>query len=234
MAPLLRPPYSRDIVLPFNLRKDPKAFSQSSNAKMLSAIFPGTEAVTFERCFLVITVRELILIPKPWPQTVAGVQLYLTTDHADHGPIASMMDRPGRSRIEVSPEVKGRDVEEHVEDLFTLVRTWFNDARIPITEVQYWDNFFVIVLEDKTIDMTQVPKRMARCACYYLFEEDMCRAKEFPALRTGVKESLNGEADNSQNPWNREVDNSHHDTLYPDSEVVFQSLREAHMMIQSS
>jgi hypothetical protein len=147
--------------------------------------------VSFDGYFLVFCLK--VLPPEPWPLTVAGVPSYFTTDRNDDGPTPPIK-RSSKSNIRISPEIDGRHVGEGVDDVFALVREFFIKARISITEMQYWNNFLVIVLEDRVTTLDKVPRAIARCPCYYLFEDEMGRPRDFPAHR--IKEPTRDIADN--------------------------------------
>lgn len=70
-----------------------------------------------------------------------------------------------------------------IDEAFELVFVFFSKSEISITEVQYWNNFFVIVLENEDTDLAEVPSAIGRCNCFYLFEKEMGRPylDEFPA-----------------------------------------------------
>lgn len=183
----------RHVILPFNLRQD-RVFSEHS--ELLSRLFPDTKAVWFDGYFLVFWLH--ILPPKPWPVTVAGIQPYFTLDPNDGGPTPPIK-RSSKCRLRVSPNINTVDLfPEQIDGAFKLVIDWFTTSEVSITEVHYWDNFFVIVLEHEDTDLVQVPRSIGRCNCFYLFESEMERPHlgAYPALR--IHDPTDGVVDDSE------------------------------------
>lgn len=192
-------PPSRHIILPFNLRQN-RVFGK--NSELLSRLFPDTKAVWFDGYFLVFWLGTLP--PKPWPVTIAGVQPYFTIDPNDDGPIPPIKCT-SKSRLRVSAEINATNLSSaRIDDAFKLVFDFFAKSEISITEVQYWDSFFIIVLENEDTDLAEVPSAIGRCSCFYLFEKEMGRPRpdEFPARRI-------------RDPTGDIVDNSQYDILRP-------------------
>lgn len=199
--PEIQIPPSRHLILPFNLRQNRKAFATKDSGLLLH-LFPDTKAVNFDGYFLVFWLGTLP--PKPWPVTIAGVQPYFTIDPNDDGPIPPIK-RPSKSRLRVSAEINAINLPPtRIDDAFELVFDFFAKSETSITEVQYWKNFFVIVLENEDTDLTEVPSAIGRCNCFYLFEKEMGRPKlnEFPARRI-------------RDPTGDVVDDSKYDILRP-------------------
>jgi len=126
---------------------------------------------------------------------VVGVPSYFTTDPDDDGP-SPPIKRSSKSNIRISRDFDGRNLEEKVDDVFELIVEFFTKANIPITEMQYWNNFLVIVLEDRETNLNNVPRSVACCPCYYLFEDEMGRPRDFPARR--INEPTRDVVDNGQ------------------------------------
>lgn len=171
--PLSLPP-ARHIILPFNLHKNPKEFYSEEAHKLLATLFPSTEMISFDNGVLVF---HLAILPaRPWPKTVAGVPCYFTTDPNNLGPHVPIIERKSRSNIILAGECDFRDNEGSKDRVFGVVRGFFREVCISITEIQYWGNFVVIVLEYEDMgSLTQVPKYVGGCPCYYLFESEMGR-----------------------------------------------------------
>ncbi|PYI26357.1 hypothetical protein BP00DRAFT_440065 [Aspergillus indologenus CBS 114.80] len=192
---------SRHVVLPFNLRLNRKALDKKAWEHLWN-LFPDTKAVSFDGYFLVFTLGSLP--EKPWPITIAGVQPHFTTDPDDDGPIPPIK--------RASKSVRRVLVEENFVNLppakmdaaFELVIKHFLVRNISVTEVQYWDTFFIVVLEDEDVSMVDVPSAIGRCACYYLYEKEMGRPHlaEFPAQQI-------------YDPTEDIVDNSEYEVLRP-------------------
>lgn len=155
--------------------------------------------VNFGGYFLVFCLKTLP--PKPWPVTIAGVPSYLTTDPNDGGP-SPPIKRASKTILRISPDIDGNYHPEKMDDIFELVKKFFLQAKISITEIQYWNNFLVIALEYENTDLTKVPSAIARCCCFYLFESEMGRPIQYPTKRI-------------QEPTDNVVDNSQYDILRP-------------------
>lgn len=170
-------------MFPFNLRQTPSEFHAKENTKLLFDVFPGTRKIDFDNRVLVYHLDNLPA--KPWPKKIAGVPCYLTSDPDDQGPIIPIRRR-GRSQITVSNHLDLRDNEAAVGLVFDLVRDFFARTDIPITEIQFWRHLIIIVLENDTggVDiLSSVPRSVAHCNCFYLFESDMARPRILSALR---------------------------------------------------
>ncbi|WEW59176.1 hypothetical protein PRK78_004645 [Emydomyces testavorans] len=170
--------HPRHIIFPFDIHRDPSEFN-AENRKSIYRIFPEIEVLAFDKHFLLLCMRTLP--PKPWPRTIAGVPAYFTTDQADEGPIAPIK-RFGSSRIRLHGDLDCRHDPAQRRQVFELIRRYFSEVSIEITEIQYWRNFVVVVLENDETDLTAVPRAVASCPCYYLFESEMGRPKDFPSL----------------------------------------------------
>lgn len=194
-------PPSRHIILPFNLRQNRTAF-HGANSELLYRLFPDTKSVSFDGYFLVFWLSALP--PKPWPVTIAGVQPYFTIDPNDDGPTPPIK-RASKSILRVSDEIDATNLPPgKIDDAFELVKNFFAQAKISITEVQYWNIFFVIILENEETDLAKVPSAIGRCRCFYLFENEMGRPRpdEFPARQIC-------------DPTGNIVDNGEYDILRP-------------------
>lgn len=171
---------SRHIELPFNLRTDPAAFSDATNRELLRKIFPGIQKISLGRYAVAFQVHPLP--PRPWPLMVAGLACYITESARDFGPEAPL-DRPSFSRIRLAPDNSYR-YERDPRHIFDHLKTFFVTANISITELQYWNNLVVIVLEDPDTNMNLVPRSVGRCGCFYLHENEMHRPRTFQAFRS--------------------------------------------------
>ncbi|KAJ5885213.1 hypothetical protein N7495_009723 [Penicillium taxi] len=84
----------------------------------------------------------------------------------------------------------------NIEQIFGLVHQFFEEADIPITEVQSWGHLVIIILENDTGDlMTKVPRSVAGCNCFYLFEDMMDRPANLSAER--IREPASTQPDDS-------------------------------------
>lgn len=188
--------HPRHVILSFNLRNNREAFSKDENTEVLYCLFPGVKCLSFDGHFLLFCLKELP--PKPWPITVAGVPPYLTTDMDDDGPLPSIK-RPAKSNIRLSHEL---DYSGDLEHVFSLIQDFFANASISATEIQYWNSFVIVVLEHRRADLALVPRTVARCPVYYLFEDEMGRPTSFPAHCL-------------KQPMNEVIDNSNYNVLRP-------------------
>ncbi|KIM96321.1 hypothetical protein OIDMADRAFT_44520 [Oidiodendron maius Zn] len=171
----------RHIILPFDLRKDPEAWHLDTNSKLLISLFPGA-GVGFDGWCLIYWLN--VLPPKPWPKTIAGVPCYFTVDKNRGSPFPP--PRPAHwSNPSIGQEVDGRNLSDW-DQVFQLIRKYFDEVQIPITEVQYWDEFVRIVLRNRNTDTTKLPKSVANVRCHYLYEDEMGRP-EVPQARRLVE-----------------------------------------------
>ncbi|KAI2720819.1 hypothetical protein CBS147332_4059 [Penicillium roqueforti] len=145
-------------------------------------------AVEFDDRILIFRVE--VLPPKPWPKRIAGVPCYLTDNPNDKGPAIPFRYRT-RSNIQISQDLDLRNKNDSLNLISDLVRQFFEQARISITEIQVWGHIVVIVLEDR-IDhdenamdkiLRSVPRSVARCTFLYLSEHHMDRPRTLPAQR---------------------------------------------------
>lgn len=188
-------PFPRQIILPFDLRQTPSKFFEQDSSKLLYEILPGTQRVDFDERVLVYHLAQLP--EKPWPKKIAGIPCYFTADPNDQGPIIPIRYR-SRSTIAVSPNLDLRDNEACIGLVFDLVRDFFLKTDISITEIQYWGRVIIIVLEnevEKDKILQAVPRSVARCKCFYLFESMMARPCKPSARR--IKQASSTEIDNS-------------------------------------
>lgn len=182
---------ARHIFLPFDLRINPNAWDDRKNKELLTNLFPS-DGVGFDGWCLTYWLK--VLPPKPWPKTIAGVPCYFTLDLNDHGPIPPLIPAHwGNPRI-------GQDIDglnfSNWDIVFHLIKEYFNEVEIPITEVQYWGSFVMIILENRNSDVTKFPNRVANIRCNYLYEDQMGRP-EVPQARR-VLEPMPGNPDESQ------------------------------------
>jgi hypothetical protein len=182
---------ARHIVLPFDLRTNPNAWGDRKNVEVLADLFPG-DGVGFDGWCLTYWLKALP--PKPWPKTIAGVSCYFTLDYNDHGPMPPLI--PAHSRNpRIGHDIDGQDLLNW-DPLFHVIKGYFEEIEISITEVQYWGSFVIIILENRNANVTILPNRTANIRCYYLYEDQMGRP-EVPQARR-VREPMPGNPDESQ------------------------------------
>ncbi|DAA78211.1 TPA_exp: Uncharacterized protein A8136_4187 [Trichophyton benhamiae CBS 112371] len=189
-------PFPRHIIFDFDLRTD-SVFEEKSF--IFYDIIPSTMSVLFDGWFLIFHLASLP--PKPWPKRIAGLPCYFTTTEGDLGPSPPIY-RPNFTHIRLLPDLNFSDDESRAEELFQLTKTHFINILVAITEIQYWGRFIVIVLESRHTDMSHLPQSIARCNCFYLYDDEMGRPLNHSALR-------------HLDPARGYPDNSKYDTLRP-------------------
>lgn len=174
--------YPRHITFPFDFRDVGAPHPLDDEAKnLIFNLYPGVQGLAYDGNFLYLTVDPLP--PKPWPKTIGGRPALFFTS-----PRPGARDTPVRGRFVPSPngriasDKNYRDVEDW-SPLFVIVRDHFADLDIPITEVMYWANFIIIVLEKRDTDLTKIPASVARVNCQVVFEDEMGRPKDPQARR---------------------------------------------------
>ena len=195
-------PAAREIITSFNLREHPAKFTERDNQQLLFRAMPNVQRVEFDDRILVYLFSELPA--KPWPKKITGVPCYFTSDPNDRGPLIPIFRR-SRSAITISPSVDLRDNEAAVDLIFNLTQDFFANARISITEIQFWGCLVIIVLESNSGGdevLGAVPRSIAKCQCFYLFESEIGRPTTLLAKR--LIEASPGT-----------IDESHYDTLRP-------------------
>jgi hypothetical protein len=80
-----------------------------------------------------------------------------------------------RSRRTIADELDGRDTKDWTA-IFQAVRRDFEQQRVAITEVIYWRTYVTIVLKNRDTDPTNLPRRVGKLSCSYLYEDEMGRA----------------------------------------------------------
>jgi hypothetical protein len=82
------------------------------------------------------------------------------------------------------------------DPVFQLIKDYFEQVDIPITEVQYWRTFVIIVLETRDTDTTKILNQVGNVKCLCLFEGEMGRPVTPKARRLAIPEP--GDPDNSR------------------------------------
>src|SRR3984957_5619669 len=131
----------------------------------LLKLFPTTFAAEVAPPYVIIRVRTLP--PKPWPFTVGGLPLWLTTDES-----ADCFDR-GRTG-------KGRKALEHIdlqckeefsEDILREVIAVFRDLQVKIRDIMWSPGFWRITIPDDA-DLKVLPSFVAHQVCFYKFQSE--------------------------------------------------------------
>ena len=112
-------------------------------------------------------IRVRTLPPKPWPFTVGGLPLWLTTDE-----FADCFDRgrtgKGRKALE---HIDLQRKEEFSEDILRKVITVFRDLQVKIRDIMWCPGFWRITIPDNT-DLKVLPSFVAHQVCFYKFQSD--------------------------------------------------------------
>lgn len=209
---------ARHVIAPFDLRRDPAALSRPENRDMLMRIFPGTTGVGSDGTFLYIYVS--VTPAKPWPKTIAGLALYLAPRPGpEHCPMPS--GRPvSRRNDTIADEMDGRDMKTWTP-LFETIRDHFISLGISITQVMYWGNLLIIVLEHRDTDVAKLPRKAAGVPCHYLYGDEMGR----PRLPQAQRQS---------DPTPGNPDQSQYTTLQPGMRVTSAYLPDSSGMFQAT
>src|SRR5271170_5192157 len=128
-------------------------------------LFPTTFAAEVVPPYVIIRVRTLP--PKPWPFTVGGLLLWLTTDED-----AECFDR-GRTG-------KGPKALEHIdlqrkdefsEDILREAIAVFRALQVKIRDIMWCAGFWRITIPDNT-DLKALPSFIAHQVCFYKFQSE--------------------------------------------------------------
>ena len=148
--------------------------SLKENREILTRIFPSTTGVGTDGFFLYIYVSEIP--PKPWPKTIAGLPLYLAPRAGpEYCPMPNGQSVHRRNGT-IADQMDGCHMEPWTP-LFEAIRDHFIALKISITQVIYWGNFLIIVLEHRGIDMARLPWKAAGILCQYLYDDEMGRPR---------------------------------------------------------
>jgi hypothetical protein len=204
----------RHIILPFDLRTDPDAFYQPENRDILASIFPGNHGLSMDGMFLYFLQKAAP--PKPWPRTIAGLPPYFAPEigpqHTPR-PFGFLVQQENDS---IAEDQNGRDMEDW-EPLFYIIQSHFRALGIGITEVMYWGNYVIIVLEHRDTDVTKLPRKAANIACTYLYDDEIGRPSA-PQARRIMDPTFNRARFSRLTPGN--PDESEYKTLQPGVRVT--------------
>ena len=187
-----------------NLKLHPTDVNDAANRELLYAYFRGCKLFGFDEFMLIFHLDELPA--KPWPNTIAEVPCYLTTDKEDRGPLSRIQRNPIRGNKihllkEVNAHIKNFDdndntatFEKHLDTVFR----YFKEKDIEVTQLQNLRTGIVIVLTDKDQDTPNLPAFIMNLRCYKWLDDEIKRGDE-PALRTKEPNTLGApDFDNSQ------------------------------------
>jgi hypothetical protein len=163
---------SGHIILPFDLRVNPDAFHEPENLKLLQSIFPRNYGLSSDGMFLCFVQAEMP--PKPWPKSVAGLPPYFTLDLLERMPglIGNIVPIGNGS---IASDLNGRDMVDW-EPLFVIVRNHFREIGISITEVMYWRDYLVVILQHRIVLRTKLPREAGNIRVFYRCEDEMERS----------------------------------------------------------
>jgi hypothetical protein len=128
-------------------------------------LFPTTFAAEVIPPYVIIRVRTLP--PKPWPFTVGGLPLWLTTDEFgdcfDRG-------RTGRGRKALE-HIDLHRKEEFSEDILKRAIAVFQALQVKIRDIMWGAGFWMITMPDNT-DLNVLPVTIAHQICFYKFQSE--------------------------------------------------------------
>ncbi|OBT97970.1 hypothetical protein VE01_03884 [Pseudogymnoascus verrucosus] len=164
---------SEHITLPFDLRTHPRALYKPENTKLLENLFPGTYELSTDGMFIYFLQTEMP--PKPWPKSVAGLTPYFALRMSrQYTPCLIGFQVPMRNRAIAESVVEGRDMADW-ELLFIIIRNYFRQVEISITEVMYWSNSVVVILQHRDINIRKLPWKVSNIGVFYRYEDEMDR-----------------------------------------------------------
>ncbi|KFZ06187.1 hypothetical protein V501_07638, partial [Pseudogymnoascus sp. VKM F-4519 (FW-2642)] len=164
---------SEHITLPFDLRTHPRALYKPENTKLLENLFPGTYELSTDGMFIYFLQTEMP--PKPSPKSVAGLTPYFAPRMSrQYTPCLIGFQVPMRNRAIAESVVEGRDMVDW-EPLFIIIRNYFRQVEISITEVMYWSNSVVVILQHRDINIRKLPWKVSNIGVFYRYEDEMDR-----------------------------------------------------------
>ncbi|KAI9036869.1 reverse transcriptase family protein [Aspergillus affinis] len=115
-----------------------------------------------------------------------GVQPYFTTDLNDDGPIPPIKRASKIVRRIFVEENLTNVLPAKIDAAFELVINYFSSSNISVTEIQYWNNFFIIVLDNEDVNMAEVPSAIGRSQRICDPTEGVVDNSKYEILRPGV------------------------------------------------
>ena len=151
----------RKIILPFSLLDGdglPTLPSCEEDWNILFNLFADTCEISTTGFFLVIRVTKLP--PKPWPVSVAGLPLFLTTE-TDYAPLL-----PSKHGLN-GHALKHLDMKKAcVDDALGELTKYFDSQDVAVNEVRWEFPALVIVIPEDT-DLTKLPSWCGTSICRY-------------------------------------------------------------------
>lgn len=130
----------------------------------LVTLFDGVEAVGLYPPFLIFRVKKLP--PKPWPLTVAGMPVYITTDDED-----SAIDRGigGAAKANILSEINLTKFRFQNFMLEKALNHFLDDLNLPIASMSFFGAFFRMEIPDH-YPVDQLPNYLYHLPCFYLYK----------------------------------------------------------------
>nr|AGN71621.1 hypothetical protein 2379 [Monascus pilosus] len=158
--------HTRHIVLSFNLR-DQKNLPRNPTLdefEVLSGLFPAYSGAAVLGPFLVIYVKELP--PKPWPLSVAGLPLFLTTEDFK---VPWTIGTAGNVRHSVLDHLDARETSDR--SLYEAVISFFRKQNVEIFEVVWFFGCWR-VRTFPGADISILPGKMCQATTFYIAGEE--------------------------------------------------------------
>ncbi len=156
---------SKYVLLPFTLFDDVRHMPRGpkpEESEILLNLFPKTRAVSVTGPMLIVEAE--VLPPQPWPLSVAGLPLYLTTREHDMG--WSWGEFTGRGpRVLGDLDARHKLSESVLEAVIDHVD---NKMTVQILAVSWTCGWWLVEVEPNT-SMDDVPTVMARMLCRYTY-----------------------------------------------------------------
>ncbi|KAI9772964.1 MAG: hypothetical protein M1840_008846 [Geoglossum simile] len=131
----------------------------------LLRLFPTTFAAEVAPPYVIIRVRTLP--PKPWPFTVGGLLLWLTTDELEHCFDPGKVGK-GKKMLE---HIDLQRKEEFSEGILKEAIAIFQALQIKIRDIMWSPGFWRITVPDST-DWKVLPSWIAHQVCFYKFRSE--------------------------------------------------------------
>lgn len=183
---------TRHVKLDFDLFRNGKQCTPSKEQiDVIMSLFPTCQKLSFASPFLIITCRKLPA--KPWPVTVAGLPLYMTTDDG-----ASPMDRMQIARgPKVSVDATIQSWQTPDLDIFKKLFVTFDSFDAKIHRIQWigWCFLAVGASEPYPDWKARLPFVVNNIAIGYVFGEQTVHENALRLNLPAGRRILDGEAD---------------------------------------
>ena len=190
------------VQLNFSLLQDgqPKTPSSDQFAQIMS-LFPNCTSVKIMLSFLVVTCKTLP--PRPWPLSVAGLPLYITTENKEPLDLGLRMTGP---KLRLEAEMRLWKTPE--KDTFVKIFELFDNLEIAIQRIRWmgWGMLILAAKEPSETSKSKLPSSINDLYVGYMFGEEAVNER---ALRTKL-------------PTTRDHDDEYYSTLRPGVKVCSQ------------